>query len=272
MVRSQSSPRMGEAMASREKALRKRVAREESQRQKATDEEREVDENARPPFSILNVGTAIALFLAVLSCPFAANLGRRSPLNLALLFFNTLNVFIAACEVILGFNIAYIRADYRRLKERYTGREWDACVAYLTMPLTPRELFRAETWARMWSTYALYDPSYQNQESFGFFIDFGNGLSTIPPSLLMNLAICFPDKVSSLWCGCIGLAMYWQVMYGAIIYILSFVFNQRGRSFGTLEVCLFVGVSNCIWIVFPIFGVYSCFSMLRDGNADVFKS
>jgi len=259
-----TSPRI--KAKAREESLRRRLAareKKESQRQKSNDE---------PPFSILNVGTAIALFLAVLSYPFASNLGRRSPLNLALLFFNSLNTFIAGCEVILGFNITWIQADYRRLKERYAGREWDACVAYLTTPLTPREAFRAETWARMWSTYALYDPSYQNQESFGFFIDFGNGLSTIPPSLLMNAAICFPDRVSSLWFGCIGLAMYWQVMYGAVIYILSFVFNERGRSFGTLEICLFVGVSNCIWIVFPVFGLYSCFCMLRDGNADVFKS
>jgi hypothetical protein len=52
-----------------------------------------------------------------------------------------------------------------------------------------------------------------NRESFGFFIDFGNGMMTIPPSLLANIAIVWPDKVSPLWVGCIGLVMYWQVMW-----------------------------------------------------------
>ena len=123
----------------------------------------------------------------------------------------------------------------------------------------------------MWSTYALYDPSYQNNESFGFFIDFGNGLSTIPPSLLVNIAIVWPDKVSPLWVGCIGLAMYWQVMYGTIIYVLSFAFNKQYEGKSLLEVCLFVGVSNSLWFIFPMVGIYASVSMLRDGNMQVFQ-
>lgn len=141
------------------------------------------------------------------------------------------------------------------------------------MPLTIRQLFDKRTWAKMWSTYALYDPSYQNHESFGFFIDFGNGLSTIAPCLLMNVAIVRGDLVSPLWAGCIGLAMYWQVMYGTYVYVLSFVFNKRHKAGNKslLEVCLFVGVSNSLWIVFPVGGIYACFCMLRDGNMDVFR-
>jgi len=123
-------------------------------------------------------------------------------------------------------------------------------------------------WSKMWSTYALYDPSYQNYESFGFFIDFGNGLSTIPPSLLVNAAMVLPKTLSPLL---VGLAMYWQVMYGTFIYILSFVFNRRYEGKSLTEVCLFVGVSNGIWVVFPLVGIYSCVVILRDMNLDVFQ-
>ncbi len=144
-------------------------------------------------------------------------------------------------------------------------------MAYLTMPLTVRQLFDTKTWAKMWSTYALYDPSYQNHESFGFFIDFGNGLSTIPPSLLMNIATVKPDTVSPLWVGCIGLAMYWQVMYGAIVYVGTFLFNKRHEGKSLLEVSLFVGFSNSLWMVFPPIGMYACFCMLRDGDMSVFQ-
>jgi len=157
------------------------------------------------------------------------------------------------------------------LRVEYKGNEWGACIAYLTMPLTLRQFFDGRVWSKMWSTYALYDPSYQNHESFGFFIDFGNGLSTIPPSLLVNIAIVWPDKVSPLWVGCIGLAMYWQVMYGTIIYVLSFVFNRRYEGKSLLEVCLFVGISNSLWFIFPVVGIYACVCMLRDGNMKVFQ-
>lgn len=125
----------------------------------------------------------------------------------------------------------------------------------------------------MWSTYALYDPSYQNHESFGFFIDFGNGMSTIPPSLLMNLAIVWykEDVLSPLLVGCVGIAMYWQVLYGTLIYILSFVFNKRYEGKSLTEVVLFVGLTNGIWFVFPIIGIWSCVITLRDGNLEVWQ-
>lgn len=168
-------------------------------------------------------------------------------------------------------NIEYIKRDYLKLREKYKeGNEWDACVAYLTMPLTIGQLFDSKTWSKMWSTYSLYDPSYQNRESFGFFIDFGNGLSTIPPCLLINFAIVRPDMVSPLWVGCIGIAMYWQVMYGTIIYLLSFIYNRRYVGKSILEVCLFVGFSNSLWMIFPPIGMYACVCMLRDGSMDVF--
>ncbi|KAL9179991.1 hypothetical protein ACHAXT_007961 [Thalassiosira profunda] len=220
--------------------------------------------------SPLNVGSAIAIFLVVTTGWPLSQLSTVTPLTFSLLLFNNINIFIALCEIVLGFNIDCIQRDYKKLKAKYAGNEWGACIAYLTMPLTIRQAFEAKTWARMWSTYALYDPSYQNHESFGFFIDFGNGLSTIPPSILMNAAIVYPDKVSPLWAGCIGLAMYWQVMYGAIVYVGTFLFNKRHRGKPLLEVSLFVGFSNSLWIVFPVGGIYACFCMLRDGDMGVF--
>ncbi|KAL7523880.1 hypothetical protein ACHAWF_004852 [Thalassiosira exigua] len=222
--------------------------------------------------ALINAGGAIALWLLVTTGAFVSQLPTSpTPLALSLLFFNNLNVFIAACEIILGTNIAWIRRDYQALRAKYRGNEWGACVAYLAAPLGASQLFDRRTWSRMWSTYALYDPSYQNQESFGFFIDFGNGLSTIPPSLMVNFAIVWPEKASPLWVGCIGLAIYWQVLYGAVIYILSYLFNKRYEGKSLLEVCLFVGVSNCLWIVFPAMGIYACFCMLRDGDFEVFQ-
>ena len=235
---------------------------------------------------ILNIGSAIALWVIISTYLFLSYrlpsssssitttvISSSSPLTLSLLLFNNLNIFISICEIILGCNIHYVQSDYRTLCKKYKkdGKEGQACLSYLTMPLSIRQLFQWHTWAKMWSTYALYDPSYQNQESFGFFIDFGNGLTTIPPSVLINVAIVRPDLVSALWVGCIGIAMYWQVMYGTIIYIFSFVFNRRYEGKTLLEVALFVGLTNSLWFIFPTLGIYACVCMLRDGNMDVFR-
>eukprot|EP00986_Skeletonema_menzelii_P001897 scaffold515_cov146-Skeletonema_menzelii.AAC.1 len=186
--------------------------------------------------ALLNVASAIAIFLLASTYAFLSLLPSPtsvSLLTLSLLFFNNLNIFIAMCEIVLGLNILTIKEDYKRLHAKYApgNNEWSACVKFLTMPIPLSQLCSGKhTWSKMWSTYSLYDPSYQNHESFGFFIDFGNGLSTIPPSILMNLAMVLDTTRyadSNSWSS--------TVMYGTIIYVLSFMFNRRYEGKSTLE-------------------------------------
>mmetsp|Transcript_19029 Transcript_19029/g.39991 ORF Transcript_19029/g.39991 Transcript_19029/m.39991 type:complete len:247 (+) Transcript_19029:155-895(+) len=232
----------------------------------------------RRPFSPLNIGTATALFL-VLTTSFFLSLSPSNSLSLpatSLLVFNNINIFVALNEIVLGRHISLIQSDYRKFLIRYKGNEWGAVVDFLTMPLKLSQLFDGRIWSKMWSTYSLYDPSYQNHESFGFFIDFGNGMSTIPPTLLMNFAMVSPESsaasgiLSPLVVGCVCIAMYWQVMYGTIIYVLSFMFNRRYEGKTALEVALFVGFSNSLWFFWPILAIYYCVCILRDGTLDVF--
>ena len=44
------------------------------------------------------------------------------------------------------------------------------------------EALSLKTWASIWSTYAMIDPSYADTRSFGFWIDTGNGISTLIPT------------------------------------------------------------------------------------------
>jgi len=132
-------------------------------------------------------------------------------------------------EIALGNHISFIQQDYKERKKIYEGKEYMAGFDFLTMPLSISTLFSGERWSTMWSTYALWDPSYQNSESFGFFIDVGNGWSTIPTCLLWDIAILFPSQLESfsttswLWVGFLGCASYWQVCYGTLVYFLSFL-------------------------------------------------
>lgn len=182
------------------------------------------------PIPGLNISTAIALFLLV-TCVLPLYFTERIPnaLGLTILFFNNLNMLICFCEIALGNHIKFIKRDYQERKRTYEGKEYKAAFYYLTMPLSLSTLFSGEKWAIMWSTYALWDPSYQNQESFGFFIDVGNGWSTIPTAILWDVAIFFPGVLESSWeyswllVGVLGCASYWQVCYGTLVYFLSYL-------------------------------------------------
>lgn len=228
-------------------------------------------ETSSAPIPFLNITSTIALWIATTTVvPLYFVESIPNAIGLAILFFNNLNILIAFCEIALGNHIGFIQKDYLERKKQYEGKEWKAAFQYLTMPLSLSTLFSGEKWAIMWSTYALWDPSYQNQESFGFFIDVGNGWSTIPPCLLWNVAILFPGQLQESWqyawlmVGVWGCASYWQVLYGALIYFLSFFFNKRHVGRPIAEVVGFVGVANGIWVIFPVFALYATVIILRD--------
>ena len=209
-----------------------------------------------------------------------------SILGWSIIFFNNLNVLIAFCEIALGNHITYIQDHYRSLVKEYrddkTGKptkaEYLAGFSYLNMPLSLRDIYDGgEKWSRMWSTYSLWDPSYSNPESFGFFIDVGNGWSTILPCWLWNFAIIFPhfftpsneagentDYTAVVLLGFIGAMSYWQVLYGTIIYFLSFLWNKRYENKPLVEVLGFVGFANGIWFFFPIACLLACYKLLLD--------
>lgn len=225
---------------------------------------------------LLTWSSAIALWIAV-TCGISFyllpydNPITGNPLVASLLFFNNLNIFIAICEICLGYHIMFIRKDYEQRRKKYgRGKEWDGCLALLTMPISVKEMFQGKTWALMWSTYALFDPSYQNYESFGFFIDVGNGWTTIAPCLFLNYGMIYPDKVDHLLLGCVVIASYWQMLYGTAIYFLSFVFNKRYEGHNRVSIFLFVGLTNGVWVGFPALAIYAAYCILRDGNMNTF--
>ena len=223
------------------------------------------------PIPGLTITTAIVLFLALTTvAPLFYIAQIPNSLGLTILFFNNLNIWVALCEIALGNHIQFIKQDYLDLKKKYEGKEYQAAFRYLFMPLSLSTLFSGEKWAIMWSTYALWDPSYQNHESFGFFIDVGNGWSTIPSCVLWNVAILFPDELQQAWTfswllvGVVGCCSYWQVLYGTIIYLFSFIFNERYVGRPIAEVAGFVGFANGIWFFFPIFCLYAAVLVLKD--------
>jgi hypothetical protein len=45
-------------------------------------------------------------------------------------------------------------------------------------------------WSEVWSVYSVFDPSYANRESFGFFVDVGNGWTTMVRGSVKKFTPC----------------------------------------------------------------------------------
>mmetsp|Transcript_7408 Transcript_7408/g.9404 ORF Transcript_7408/g.9404 Transcript_7408/m.9404 type:complete len:235 (+) Transcript_7408:2-706(+) len=218
----------------------------------------------------LVAGGAIGLYLSVIT-GLSAFLHYRvhgivNGLQLTLAFFCSLNILICLWELALGYRIEVIQRDFAKLRERFeatpSGR-LAAVVDFFLTPLSSRTLFSPAFWSRIWSTYALYDPSYIDKQSFGFWIDVGNGHSTILPSLLWLFGMTYdflPPKLFAI----IGILSFYQEFYGTVIYFSQFIFNKRYQGKNLIEVLLFVSLSNGIWIFIPLIGIWASLRILLD--------
>ena len=147
--------------------------------------------------------------------------GYFSIVQAALAFFLALNTLICMWEISLGLNITHIQSTLKKLHERYGVNRLEAVAALFLCPMQISDIFCSKFWSQIWSTYGLYDPSYANRESFGFFVDVGNGWTTIVPSLLWLVAItnhtALPVVFSPFVLGIIGVMKFYQV--GVYVHI-----------------------------------------------------
>ena len=95
--------------------------------------------------------------------------------QMGLAFFLWLNTIIALWEICLFLRIDRIAADYARFKIEYVGRPLDRVKDFFFTPITFAQIFSPTTWSEIWSSYALFDDSYADRKSFGYWIDVGNG-------------------------------------------------------------------------------------------------
>lgn len=194
--------------------------------------------------------------------------GAINAFQIALAFFLPLNMLICIWEVGLGLNIERIKLEYKAQAKIWRGKEWSSIVDFFYTPLTLTQLFTLKYWSRVWSTYSLYDPSYQNKESFGFFVDVSNGWSFFFPSGLFLYAMTYDIDalMSPRTLGCIGLVSFYVMLHGTCVYFLSFFLNERHKRFSALEVALFIGGSNGLWFFFPLIGVRVCYELIQANS------
>ncbi len=191
--------------------------------------------------------------------------GQFNAIQISLSFFCTLNILISFWEIALGMYINEIQRDYLILREKFKGSGLRAAINFFSTPMKFSEIFKFQSWTSVWATYSLYDPSYSNRESFGFFIDVGNGWSTLIPSAVFLYGLTY-DIIRPRALGILGALMFYQEFYGTVIYFSSFLFNKRYRDKAHLEVALFVGLSNGMWFFFPLMGLWVSIVLILENN------
>ena len=195
--------------------------------------------------------------------------GVVDPTHAGLSFFLVLNLLIGWWEVALLVCQDQIAAEYARFRRVDRGHELRRMAAVLARPIPLRRVFSLDQWATIWSSYSLFDPRYSDRRSFGFVIDVGNGVTTLIPAALFGLGMTYavvPARVL----GMVGLLLFWQMLYGTVMYFFQFFHNGRHRGHSPRNIVVFVGGTNAMWIVFPVWGLWACARLVLDGTYSVF--
>lgn len=207
--------------------------------------------------------------VAWVATPVAAHYAAHGVVNgwhFCLAVFLAINTLICVWEISLGSQIAEIEQRHRD-----PGARREELVELFALRVAARELFRARLWARVWSYYALYDPSYADRRSFGFAIDVGNGWSTLLPGLLF-LAGMTAGFLSPVALGILGALIFYQKLYGTCLYLFTFVFNRRHEGHRLAHVLALVGGTNSIWLLFPAIGLYVSIRLIVENRFELIWS
>jgi hypothetical protein len=196
--------------------------------------------------------------------------GVFNPTQIGLAFFLVVNVLINWWEIALMICQDQIQAEYRAIREPYRGREMQRIAEIFARPIPLLQVFSFRQWTTIWSSYSLFDPGYSDRRSFGYNIDVGNGFTTIIPATLFAFGMTF-ELMPARWLGILGLIMFWQMFYGTSVYFFQFFNNGRHRGHSVRDLLLFVGVTNLMWFVFPIWGLCTSIQLILEGSYGVFR-
>ena len=195
--------------------------------------------------------------------------GVYNATQIGLAFFLVINVLIAWWEIALFKCQDQIRAEYDAIKGPYRGREMMRVAEVFARPIPLFRVFSLREWTTIWSTYSLFDPGYSDRRSFGYNIDVGNGFTTIIPATLFAFGMTF-ELVPARVLGIVGIIIFWQMFYGTAVYFFQFFNNGRHKGHTVRDVLLFVGVSNVLWLIFPLWGLSTSARLIMDGSYLVF--
>ena len=186
-----------------------------------------------------------------------------------LAFFLWLNTIIAFWEICLFFSIDLVADRHAEMTETFAGRAFARSIDFMMSTVSLRKLWHPSSWTGVWTSYAGFDESYANKSSYGFFVDVGNGFTTLIPSLLFLYGMTYAP-ISARTLGIIGLLAFYQMWYGTVVYLGSFFFNRRHLGHPLAHLAIIVGLLNGLWLSFPLIGMYASIVMIYGNSYALF--
>jgi hypothetical protein len=185
--------------------------------------------------------------------------------------FLALNVLVNFWEIGLYFTADEIRAEYLDNEAKFEGRPMDRVVEVMNQRIELSKVLSFRQWTGIWSSYCHFDPGYSRRGSFGYNIDVGNGFSTIVPATLFAFGMTY-EIVPARVLGIVGVAMFWQMFYGTVVYFFQFFNAGRHVGHTKKDLFIFVGNSNGMWFIFPLWGMLASVWLIYEDSYALFTS
>ena len=194
--------------------------------------------------------------------------GDLHVLHSLLSLFLSINLLIAYWEVCLFLrrDLVETRTAYWREWGKRTGR--NPAIEFLRTRIPLGRMLSPTVWADVWAAYSQYDSSYADRRTFGFNVDIVNGFLTPVPSLIVYAAYTF-QVFPAVLTGVVGVILFWQVMYGASVYLISFFVAGRQARISRRELYTWIMAPNSPWMAGGLLGVYVSIRLIVDGDYGV---
>ena len=194
--------------------------------------------------------------------------GDLNVVHSLLSLFLSINLLICYWEVCLFLrrDLVETRTEYWREWRKRTGRT--PAVEFLRTKAPLVRMLSPTLWADVWAAYSQYDDSYADRRTFGFNVDIVNGFLTPAPTLIVYAAYTF-HFLPPLWTGIVGVILFWQVMYGASVYLISFFVAGRQRRISRQELYTYIVAPNSPWMAGGLLGLYVSIRLITDGDYSV---
>ena len=194
--------------------------------------------------------------------------GDWNALHALLSLFLSINLLICYWEICLFLrrDLVETRTAYWREWRKRTGRT--PAVEFLRAKVPLARMLSPTVWADVWAAYSQYDGSYADRRTFGFNVDIVNGFLTPVPTLIVYAAHTF-RFLPAVLTGIVGVILFWQVMYGASVYLVSFFVAGRQARISRRELYTWIVAPNSPWMAGGLLGVYVSIRLITDGDYSV---
>ncbi|MGI9294181.1 MAG: hypothetical protein ACR2PS_09385 [Pseudomonadales bacterium] len=225
------------------------------------------------PVNQLSILLTVWLAGSVWSIFYAAEQFGNSPnaLYIALMVFLWFNAVFCVLEfACLWFNRRYLREQWDRIDGGLHGRGLELFIAALKSPVNHRNLFTRKEWSKGFIAWGVLDRDYGTQNGFGYISELGNGVLSIIPTHLL-LVFLFSPVVSPQITGMIGIAFFYQTIWGTSLYMMGLLTFGDNKENGFKGKLLLIW-GNLPWLIMSVIGLYASARLVLDNSYQILFS